>query len=160
MRGGSARNGPYLFPHERVGILLVKVYKGKGDLCSSDSNKVHKGQQMQSMGVNSDHRSVLWSIYIFKTMSLEQLKGMQSFKPDKWRGYLLSIEVIGEGCLFCQKRYIKAEGAGPRGVASPYKTLFPPPFPPGVDNFSLLYSLSATELVNEINWIGFFETKR
>lgn len=72
----------------------------------------------------------------------------------------MSIEVIGKGCLFGQKWYIKAEGVGPRGVASPYQTLLPPPFPPGVDSFSLLYSLSATELVNEINWIGFFETKR
>ena len=70
----------------------------------------------------------------------------------------MSIEVIGKGCLFCQKRYIKAEGVGPRGVASPYKILSPPP--PGADSSSLLYSLSATELVNEINWIGFFETKR
>ena len=51
MRGGSARNGPYLFPDERVGILLVEVYRGKEDLCSSVSKKVHKGQQMQSMGV-------------------------------------------------------------------------------------------------------------
>lgn len=70
----------------------------------------------------------------------------------------MSIEVIGKGCLFGQKWYIKAEGVGPRGVASPSKTLSPPP--PGVDSFSLLYSLSATELVHEINWIGFFETKR
>ena len=32
MRGGSARNRPYLSSDERVGILLVEGYKGKGDL--------------------------------------------------------------------------------------------------------------------------------
>ena len=38
-----------------------------------------------------------------------------------------------KGVLFCQKWYVKSQGVGPRGGASPYKTfLSPPPPVPGV----------------------------
>ena len=127
MRGGFARNRPYLFSDVSVGILLAEVYKGKGDLSVRSVKRFIRANRCNLWAVSSDHRSVLWSIHILKTVSLEQLKGMRSFKPDMWKGYLLSIEVIGKGCLFCQKWYIKAEGVGPRGVASLFQTLFPPP---------------------------------
>ena len=59
MRGGSARNGPHLFPDERVGILLVEVYKGKGDLSVRSVKRFIKVNRCNRWALSSDHRSVL-----------------------------------------------------------------------------------------------------
>ena len=63
---------------------------------------------------------------------LQQLKGMQSSKWGKWKGYHLSKEGIREGYLFHEKWHIKGYGFGPRGGVSPHKNLLstPPPSPP------------------------------
>ena len=42
-----------------------------------------------------------------------------------------SMEGIRNGYLFYQKWYLKGQGSGPRGGASPYKTLLSAPSPGG-----------------------------
>ena len=54
------------------------------------------------------------------------------------KGVKFSTKGVRKGYLFSQKWYIRGEGFGPRGGASPYKTLLSSP-PPGLDRVQKLF---------------------
>ena len=90
--------------YERVVISLVKVYAGKGREISHFSR--HKGG---SKGLTDT---------------------FYGFDEEKKRsGFVRFVKEVPfvnrrytKGVLFCQKWYVKSQGVGPRGGASPYKT--------------------------------------
>ena len=71
-------------------------------------------------GKSRENVLVFWFLHIFKTL---HLKSMQSSKIGMWKGYHLSLEDMQNGWFSFQNWYLKGHGVGPRGKASPYKSL-------------------------------------
>ena len=98
--------------YERVGILLVKVYERVRKSAISVCKKGQKGLQMHFMAVKRSEKVLgFWFVHTFKTVHLQELKGMQSSKRGKWKGYHSSINRrYAKGVPFLSNRYIKGKG--------------------------------------------------
>ena len=73
--------------YERVGISLFEVYERVGRSVLEVCKKAQKDQQMYFMDVKKS-----WFIHIYKTLQIQQLKGMQRSNLGMWKVYHLSIE--------------------------------------------------------------------
>ena len=123
-------------PKGRGGVLPIMAYvgrprpKGVPFLGFRYMKRVGKSAIL----VCKTYRCILWLwkgqekilglgfVHTFKTVHLQELKGMQSSKIGKWKGYHLSINRrYAKGVPFLSNRYIKGKGLDLR--RRPYKNL-------------------------------------
>ena len=95
--------------YERVGKSAISVCKAYRCILW-----LWKGQE-KALG--------LWFVHTFKTVHFQALKGAQSSKRGKWKGYHLSIyRRYAKGVPFLSNRYIKGKGLD-LGRSLPIKNL-------------------------------------
>ena len=107
--GGTPYNGQCgEAPPKRDTFFRLQVYERVGK---------------SAISVCKTYRCILWLwkgqekvlglgfVHTFKTVHLQELKGMQSYKIGKWKGYHLSINRrYAKGVPFLSNRYIKGKG--------------------------------------------------
>ena len=122
-----------LLTHTEVNKIFTSTFGLNSHVITVNRQKFnYQPSKLKKINHQPSKLPVQWHrlFHILKTVRLQQLRGVQSFKQGVWKGYHLSIWGIRKGYLFYQKWLIK--GVGPRLEPSRIKLCWvtPPPPPP------------------------------
>ena len=94
------------FRYKRVGISLLKYFKGLGNLLFRSVKGLKRVTRcILWLWKSRENVLVLWFIHIFEDSALTAVESDAKFLTRYiiWKEYHLSIEGISKGYLFCQK---------------------------------------------------------